>query len=143
LDKELDGLTLSNLPCKIKDGSTDPYNVLNRYRAFLKSNNFSTTTLKQRVVTIKNFFEYYDIDISPRKFKLKVRLPKTVRRNKEALSKKDIIEILNNCSYLRLKTFVMLLAATGIRAVEALNIRVKDIDFDNKPATIYVKGEKY
>ena len=35
----------------------------------------------------------------------------------------------------------MLLAATGMRAVEALNIRVKDIDFDNKPATIYVKGE--
>ena len=28
----------------------------------------------------------------------------------------------------------MLLAATGMRAVEALNIRVKDIDFDNKPA---------
>ena len=35
----------------------------------------------------------------------------------------------------------MLLAATGMRAVEALNIRIKDIDFDNKPATIYVRGE--
>ena len=35
----------------------------------------------------------------------------------------------------------MLLAATGMRAVEALNIRIKDIDFDNKPATIYIRGE--
>ena len=35
----------------------------------------------------------------------------------------------------------MLLAATGMRAVEALNIRIKDIDFENKPATIYVRGE--
>ena len=35
----------------------------------------------------------------------------------------------------------MLLAATGICAVEALNIYIKDIDFDNKPAIIYVRGE--
>ena len=35
----------------------------------------------------------------------------------------------------------MLLAATGMRAVEALNIQIKDIDFDNKPATIYIRGE--
>jgi integrase len=35
----------------------------------------------------------------------------------------------------------MLLAATGMRAVEALNICIKDIDFDNNPATIYVRGK--
>jgi integrase len=34
----------------------------------------------------------------------------------------------------------MLLATTGMRAVEALNIH-KDIDFESKPATIYVRGE--
>jgi integrase len=28
-----------------------------------------------------------------------------------------------------------------MRASEALNIHIKDIDFDNKPATIYVRGE--
>ena len=33
------------------------------------------------------------------------------------------------------------LAATGMRASEALNIQIKDIDFDNKPAIIYVRGE--
>ena len=36
---------------------------------------------------------------------------------------------------------MILLAATGMRASEALNILIKDIDFDNKPATIYVRGE--
>lgn len=35
----------------------------------------------------------------------------------------------------------MLLAATGMRASEALNIRVKDIDFDKNPATLYVRKE--
>ena len=50
----------------------------------------SASTMKQRVVTVKNFLEYHDIDISPRKFRLKIRLPKTIRKNKEALSKEDI-----------------------------------------------------
>ena len=35
----------------------------------------------------------------------------------------------------------MLLSATGMHVVEALNIHIKNIDFDNKPATIYVRGE--
>ena len=29
------------------------------------------------------FLEFYDVDISPRKFKLKVKLPKVVRKSKE------------------------------------------------------------
>lgn len=83
----------------------------------------TTLTLKQRVVTVKNFLEYHDVDISPRKFKLKVKLPRTVRKNKEALSKEDISDILNACSDIRLKTYVMLLAATGMRATEVLSVR--------------------
>ena len=35
----------------------------------------------------------------------------------------------------------MLLAATGMRAVEALSIRIKDIDFDSNPAKFFVRGE--
>ena len=35
----------------------------------------------------------------------------------------------------------MLLAATGMRAVEALHIRVKDIDLESKHAKISVRGE--
>jgi integrase/recombinase XerD len=81
------------------------------------------------------------MDFSPRKFKIKVQLPKTIKRNKEAIPKEDVIDILNQCSDIRLKTYVMLLAATGMCAVESLHIRVKDIDFENKPARISVMGE--
>ncbi len=92
-------------------------------------------------MTVKNFFEYCDIDISPRRFKLKVKLPKVVRKKKEALSKEDIVEILNICDNIRLRTYLILLAATGMRAVEALSIRIKDIDFDSNPAKLFVRGE--
>jgi hypothetical protein len=66
--------TLDRIITSIKEGSEDPYEILSDYVAHLQTNyNISTLTLKQRVVTIKNFFEYYDVDISPKKFKLKVK----------------------------------------------------------------------
>jgi hypothetical protein len=45
--------------------------------------NLHTTTLKQRVVTVKNFLEYFDIDIIPRKFKIKVKLPKILKETRK------------------------------------------------------------
>jgi integrase-like protein len=85
-------------------------------------------------------FDFF-IDISPRRFKLKVKLPKVVRKKKEALSKEDIIEILNVCDNIRLRTYVMLLAATGLRAVEALSTRIIDVDFNSSPPKLFVRGE--
>jgi hypothetical protein len=56
--------------------------------------NLSTLTLKHRIVTAKNFLEFNDVEISPRKFKLKVKFPKNVTRIREALDKNDIINIM-------------------------------------------------
>jgi integrase len=134
-------LDVDKLLLEIKKGNLDPYNLFNNYAAYLKNRGISALTLKQRIVTVKNFFEYCDIDISPRRFKLKVKLPKVIRKKKEALSKEDIIEILNTCDNIRLRTYVSLLAATGMRAKEALSIRIKDISFDSNLATIFMRGE--
>src|SRR6478672_5658690 len=141
LHKEYYNINIENLLEKIKDGTIDAYNILSKFSANQKNCNISAITIKQRVVTIKNFFEYHDIEVSPRKFKLKVRLPKAVRKNKEAISKEDIADIINHCSDIKLKTYVMLLAATGMRASEALHIRVKDVDFEKHPTELYVRGE--
>ncbi|MGE5661286.1 MAG: site-specific integrase [Ignavibacteriales bacterium] len=48
---------------------------------------------------------------------------------------------MNNCSDIRLKTYVMLLASTGMRAVEALSIRIKDLDLHLSPSRLFVRGE--
>jgi integrase len=143
IKNEFDGtLSVNDLVTKIKHGELDPYDILSKYSGYLQSSyNISTTTLKGRVVTVKNFFEYFDTEISPRKFKLKVKLPRIIRRSKEALSKEDVIDILNACSDIKLKTYVMFLAATGMRAVEALSIRIKDLDLKSSPAKVFVRGE--
>jgi integrase len=137
-----ENITIDDLIVKAKEGTESPYTILNNYAAYLLNRNrVSNSTAKQWVVTAKNFFEYHDVDISPRKFKMKVKLPKVVRKKKEALSKEEIADILNTCSDIRLKSYIMLLAATGMRAVEALSVRIQDLDLHSNTPKLFVRGE--
>src|SRR5215217_26314 len=128
---------------------SDPYDLLSGFVAYLQEHAGieNPNTIRQFVITARSFLEYHDIEISPRKFKLRVRLPKAVVRRKEAISKEEIREILLKCSDIKLKTYVMLLAATGMRAAEALALRNKDFDFDdessrnNRQAFVRIRGE--
>ena len=46
---------------------------------FIQNNYYiSSITFRDKITTVKTFLEYNDIEISPRKFKLKVRYPKKV-----------------------------------------------------------------
>ena len=126
-------INLDILIQKIKSTEYNPYDIFNDYCIFLQNNyNLGSLAFRDKIITVKTFLEYNDIEISPRKFKLKVRFPKIVLRNKAAIDKEDIIKILNGCSNLRLKTYLMLLASTGMRATEALSIRLKDLDLYNQ-----------
>src|SRR5215203_987740 len=144
LDQIIDELKRSS-----SDNKNDPYDLLSGFVAYLQEHAGieNPNTIRQFVITARNFLEYHDIEISPRKFKLRVRLPKAVVRRKEAISKEEIREILLKCSDIKLKTYVVLLAATGMRATEALALRNKDFDFDdessrnNRQAFVRIRGE--
>ncbi|PWU80386.1 MAG: hypothetical protein DLM72_12450 [Candidatus Nitrosopolaris wilkensis] len=124
---------------EIKLNRIDPYKVLNQFIDYLQySHTLSPLTLNQQIITTKNLFEYHVVNISNAKFKFKVKFPRRVRRHKQALSKEDVCNIINSCSQIRLKTYVILLAATGMRAVEALSVRIKD--FDSKSRKIILRG---
>jgi integrase len=141
--------SLDQLIDEIKRSSNkiDPYDLLSGFVAYLQEEQGieNPNTIRHFVITARNFLEYQDIEISPRKFKLRVRLPKPVVRRKEAIGKEEIREILLKCSDIKLKTYVMLLAATGMRATEALALRHKDFDFDdnsnNRQAFVRIRGE--
>ena len=93
--KEKYGIVLDEIIQKLRDKEYDPYAILNEYCLFLKNNfNLSNSTFRDKLITVKTFLEFNDIEISPRKFKLKVRHPKVVIRHKEAVDKDDIIKIL-------------------------------------------------
>lgn len=129
----------------------DPYDLLSGFVAYIQREQGieNPNTIRYFVITARNFLEYHDIEISPRKFKFRVRLPKPIVRRKEPLGKEEIREILLKCSDIKLKTYVMLLAATGMRATEALALRYKDFDFDDdnknnnnhRQAYVRIRGE--
>jgi integrase len=144
LDHVINELKIAN------NDKINPYDLLSGFVAYLQEVEGieNPNTIRYTVIAARNFLEYNDIEISPRKFKLKVRLPKPVIRHKEALSKEEIREILLKCSNIKLKTYLMLLAATGMRATEALALRHKDFDFDednnnrnNRQAFVRIRGE--
>jgi integrase len=106
-----------------------------------KKGTLSPRSIKTWVSTARSYLETFDIDISPRKFQLKVRMPRVGRTEKVALSKEDIQTILNSCHSPKLKTYLLFLAATGTRATETLSIRLCDINFDREPATVQLRSE--
>ena len=118
----------------------DIYELLSSYVSYLQKTDISSLSVKMFATTIKNFLEFNDVEVSPRKFKLKVRMPKVIRTSKEPLSKEEIIEIIHACSFnLKLQTYIMFLASTGARANEATSIRL--CDYDSSRGKVSIRGQ--
>jgi integrase len=98
-------------------------------------------SMKLYMASIRSYLAYYDIDVIPSKFKRKVKMPKVYREDEEPLDVSDIRKILLSCNNRRLKAYLLILASGGMRAVEGLAIRLKDIDFSLSPTKIHVRKE--
>jgi integrase len=120
---------------------TNLYEVLDGFVSFLISLNLSISSIKLYMTGLRSYLAYYDIDVVPSKFKRKVKMPKAYREDEEALNVQDIRNILLVCTNRRLKAYILVLASGGFRAVEALAIRLRDIDFTSNPTKIHVRKE--
>src|SRR5215203_1510820 len=137
---------LDSLLEELKSGKIDLYELFSKFvtyevREKVQKNFISTKTLSQRVKHIKHFLEANDVTINQTKFKMKIKLPKEIKREKEGITKDQVREILAACDDIRLKTYVMFLASTGWRASEALSVQLQDIDFDRTPVRVNLRGE--
>jgi integrase len=128
---------------KLQKGKLDPYGVLAGFHSYMQKRKVVARSQVHAVKTAKIFLEYNDVEINNQKFKRKVLLPRPVRKQKQALSKADVIQIINACKGdLRLYTYVMFLAATGCRATEAILVRNKDLHLDDPiQPYVFIKGE--
>lgn len=99
------------------------------------------TSIRLYVAAVRSYLAYYDIDIIPSKFRMKVRMPKIYREDEEPLDIQDIRKILLSCNNRRLKAYLLVLASSGVRASEGLAIRLKDIDFTYNPTRIHIRKE--
>src|SRR5919198_6765041 len=121
----------------------DIYSLLDEFISYLINANPDLTpaSIKLYVANIRSYLAYHDIDVIPSKFKRKVKMPKVYREDEEPVDAADIRKILLSCNNRRLKTYLLVLASSGVRAVEGLAIRLKDIDFSVSPTKIHIRKE--
>jgi integrase len=121
----------------------DVYVVLEEFVSYLIDANLKLTsnTIKLYIAAVRSYLAYYDVDIIPSKFKRKVKMPKLYREDEEPLDATDIRKILLACNNRRLKTYLLVLGSSGMRAAEGLAIRLKDVDFTVSPTTIHIRKE--
>jgi integrase len=88
-----------------------------------------------------NHFAYYDIDVIPSKFRRRVKMPKHYREDGQPIDAQDIRSLLLKCNNRRLKAYILVLASSGLRAIEASALRLQDIDFTTSPTKVHVRKE--
>jgi integrase len=119
-----------------KQKQLDLYKLLNDFISYLQNDtinghDLSAKSVKLYMAAAKSYLAYNDIEISSNKFKNKITMPPIYHEDEEAIDAKDIKEILHHCNNRRLKTYLLVLASGGMRAVEALAIRECDLDFSD------------
>ncbi len=117
------------------------YEILDNFISFLINRKLSIRSVRLYLTGLKSYFAYYDIDVIPSKFKRKIKMPKIYHEDEEPLDVSDIRKLLLSCNNRRLKGYLLVLASGGLRAVEALAIRLRDIDFSISPAKIHIRKE--
>jgi integrase len=133
----------------IENKEIDVYLLLDDFVSYLSKRidhynsdtKLSDGTIRLYVAGIRSYLEYYDIEISSKKFRNKVTIPKKHRRRKQALTAEFIRTILLACNNTRLKVFILVLASSGMRSNEALSLRNCDIDFSFNPTKVHVIAE--
>jgi integrase len=70
-----------------------------------------------------------------------VKIPKHFRDEELPLDIQDIRTLLLKCHTKRLKAYLLLLASSGLRALEATSLRLSDVDLTTSPAQITVRKE--
>jgi integrase len=114
----------------------DLYKLLNDFISYLQNDtinghDLSAKSIKLYIAAVKSYLAYNDIEISSNKFKNKITMPPVYHEDEEAIDANDIKEILHHCNNRRLKTYLLVLASGGMRAIEALAIRERDLDFSD------------
>ena len=101
----------------------------------------SQSSINNYLASVRSYFQNYDIEISTLRFKHKVRIPKTPKGEEQPINASDIRKILKATNNRRLKAYLLVLASSGLRATEAITLRLKDFDFESILTRIHVRPE--
>jgi integrase len=94
-------LSIDTILPSIIDNKIDIYKLMDDFITYESSKaeeKITPQSLRTYLIGIKSYFGYYDIDITPSKFKRKVKVPKVGRKDEEPVDAADIRRILLSCN---------------------------------------------
>ena len=94
------------------------------------------------IMIVKQFLEYNNVVFTPKQLKIiKQKLPKSAKpiTKDEELDKEMIRRILEYAD-IRLRAIILVLASSGMRIGELLQIRLSDLDLSKDPPEITIRG---
>ncbi|MBM3910621.1 MAG: phage integrase family protein [Thaumarchaeota archaeon] len=139
LDKFLDNM-LNNV--------LDPIEALDNFYTYLtkipnpfsKRIGYSNATIRQYVITAKEFLNDIGCKIYSEDIRRKFKLPRQITMHTEGLTKEIIAQILRLANY-KLATVILIACSSGMRIGEIAQLKLSDVDFATNPTTIAIRAE--
>ncbi len=130
-----------------KDYEEVDYQRLRAYLNFMYEKKYSKATISRHLSSLRSYFNYFEKEYhikSPMSF---IVNPKQDKRLPHFLSYEEVDKLiegpdLKDKMYLRDTCILECLYSTGCRVSELVNIKIKDIDLENRTIKILGKGKK-
>jgi integrase len=124
------------------DSGPDHLQDFMEYSAYLSHQNTPPHTARVRFIIWKEFLAEQGIEIKTRDLKrIRTKLPKGSSRTVERDLDHEVLRILVQHMDIKGKALFLTLASSGMRIGEALALTFNDIDLDQNPAFIQIRGE--
>lgn len=125
------------------------YDDIRDYLEYLNLKKEKSASVSRKISSLKSFYKFlYKNDYMDKKDYplVKVTYPKKEKKLPKFLYYNDLLEIINESSKdkdgVRDRLIIEMLYATGVRVSELVNIKLNDIDFNNKRIIVCGKGNK-
>ena len=132
---------LESVNLKIESITTDD---LRKYLADYKNqSNASKSTIDNIRRVLSSFFSWLeDEDYILKNPVKRIRKIKTKKVVKEVISDENFEILRDSCSNIRDLAMIELLASTGIRVGELVNLNISDVNFEARECVVFGKGDK-
>ena len=132
-----------------KDLTKVTFEDIKDYLEHLNLKKEKTSSIRRKISSLKSFYKflYKNNYINKKDYPLtKIAYPKMEKKLPKFIYYNDLLEIINESSKdkdgVRDRLIIEMLYATGVRVSELINIKLSDIDFDNKRIVVCGKGNK-
>lgn len=122
--------------------------IIRDYLKYLDSLKYSKKTIARHISSLKNYYQFlYDNNYIKDNYFITIKSPKLDKNLPNYLDFEDLNKLLdifdlNQPLELRNKLIIELFYSTGIRLTELVEIKISDIDFNQKTIRILGKGNK-